>query len=60
MDDGRMYVEKRRNRGYLGFDSSALPSRDLQDRHQLRCELDLNRWNLRIWGVAASGFLTDS
>ncbi|KAK4128338.1 MFS general substrate transporter [Parathielavia appendiculata] len=31
-----------------------------QDRHQLRYELDLNSWNLRIWGVAASGFLTDS
>ncbi|KAK7757827.1 hypothetical protein SLS62_000205 [Diatrype stigma] len=30
------------------------------DRHQLRCELDLNGWNLRIWAVAASGFLTDS
>jgi MFS transporter, PHS family, inorganic phosphate transporter len=26
----------------------------------LRYELDLNSWNLRIWGVAASGFLTDS
>jgi PHS family inorganic phosphate transporter-like MFS transporter len=32
----------------------------LQDRHQLRYELDLNAWNFRIWGVAASGFLTDS
>ncbi|KAH8889537.1 MFS general substrate transporter [Thozetella sp. PMI_491] len=52
--------EVRRNRGYLGFDSSALPPRDRQDRHQLRYELDLNSWNLRIWGVAASGFLTDS
>ena len=31
-----------------------------QDRRQLRYELDLNSWNLRIWGVAASGFLTDS
>lgn len=31
-----------------------------QDRQQLRYELDLNSWNLRIWGVAASGFLTDS
>ncbi|KAK3362868.1 major facilitator superfamily domain-containing protein [Lasiosphaeria hispida] len=31
-----------------------------QERHQLRYELDLNSWNLRIWGVAASGFLTDS
>ncbi|SPN97811.1 related to high-affinity phosphate permease, phosphate-repressible [Cephalotrichum gorgonifer] len=30
------------------------------DRRQLRYELDLNSWNLRIWGVAASGFLTDS
>ncbi|AEO65748.1 uncharacterized protein THITE_161754 [Thermothielavioides terrestris NRRL 8126] len=30
------------------------------DRQQLRYELDLNSWNLRIWGVAASGFLTDS
>lgn len=32
----------------------------LQDRRQLRYELDLNSWNLRIWMVAASGFLTDS
>jgi hypothetical protein len=32
----------------------------VQDRDQLRYELDLNSWNLRIWGVAASGFLTDS
>ncbi|KAH6610911.1 hypothetical protein Trco_000931 [Trichoderma cornu-damae] len=50
----------RRNRGFLGADSSALSSQDLQDRHQLRYELDLNSWNFRIWGVAASGFLTDS
>ncbi|KAK5987635.1 Repressible high-affinity phosphate permease [Cladobotryum mycophilum] len=50
----------RTNRGFLGADSSALPSRDVQDRQQLRYELDLNSWNLRIWGVAASGFLTDS
>ncbi|ATY62210.1 phosphate transporter [Cordyceps militaris CM01] len=49
-----------RNRGFLGADSSALPAQDLQDRHQLRYELDLNSWNFRIWGVAASGFLTDS
>ncbi|OAA79985.1 phosphate transporter [Akanthomyces lecanii RCEF 1005] len=49
-----------RNRGFLGADSSALPTQDLQDRHQLRYELDLNSWNFRIWGVAASGFLTDS
>ncbi|KAL2256682.1 hypothetical protein VTK26DRAFT_1308 [Humicola hyalothermophila] len=52
--------EKQKNRGYLGNDSSALPPRDRQDRQQLRYELDLNSWNLRIWGVAASGFLTDS
>lgn len=52
-------VEKK-NRGFLGYDSSALPPRDRQDRRQLRYELDLNSWNLRIWGVAASGFLTDS
>lgn len=52
--------EKKRNRGYLGHDSSALSPRDRQDRQQLRYELDLNSWNLRIWGVAASGFLTDS
>ncbi|KAK3906202.1 major facilitator superfamily domain-containing protein [Staphylotrichum tortipilum] len=52
--------EKKRNRGYLGYDSSALPPRDRLDRQQLRYELDLNSWNLRIWGVAASGFLTDS
>ncbi|KAF7518890.1 hypothetical protein G7054_g13297 [Neopestalotiopsis clavispora] len=58
--DGELYPEVRRNRGFLGFDSSALPARDLQDRRQLRYELDLNSWNLRIWGVAASGFLTDS
>ncbi|GJC86884.1 inorganic phosphate transporter PHO84 [Colletotrichum liriopes] len=50
----------RRNRGFLGSDSSALSARDRQDRDQLRYELDLNSWNLRIWGVAASGFLTDS
>ncbi|KAF7548367.1 hypothetical protein G7Z17_g7104 [Cylindrodendrum hubeiense] len=50
----------RPNRGFLGSDSSALPSQDAQDRQQLRYELDLNSWNLRIWGVAASGFLTDS
>ncbi|KAJ0273773.1 hypothetical protein COL940_009682 [Colletotrichum noveboracense] len=50
----------RRNRGFLGSNSSALPPRDDQDRRQLRYELDLNSWNLRIWGVAASGFLTDS
>ncbi|KFA61649.1 hypothetical protein S40285_08196 [Stachybotrys chlorohalonatus IBT 40285] len=49
-----------RNRGFLGSDSSALSSQDRQDRQQLRYELDLNSWNLRIWGVAASGFLTDS
>lgn len=49
-----------RNRGFLGPDSSALSSQDLQDRSQLRYELDLNSWNFRIWGVAASGFLTDS
>ncbi|KAK4197464.1 putative inorganic phosphate transporter [Triangularia verruculosa] len=59
---GRMYPdpERKRNRGYLGEDSSGLPPRNLQDRQQLRYELDLNSWNLRIWGVAASGFLTDS
>ncbi|KAK4659771.1 hypothetical protein QC762_113820 [Podospora pseudocomata] len=59
---GRMYPdpERKRNRGYLDEDSSGLPPRDLQDRQQLRYELDLNSWNLRIWGVAASGFLTDS
>lgn len=60
MDDEELRSEKRRNRGFLGYDSSALPARDLQDRRQLRYELDLNDWNLRIWGVAASGFLTDS
>lgn len=32
----------------------------MQDRRQLRFELDLNSWNFRVWGVAASGFLTDS
>ncbi|CAK7203955.1 hypothetical protein SEUCBS139899_006705 [Sporothrix eucalyptigena] len=52
--------ERRRNRGFLGSDSSALSPQDRQDRSQLRYELDLNSWNLRIWGVAASGFLTDS
>ncbi|KAG6026618.1 hypothetical protein E4U41_001227 [Claviceps citrina] len=51
---------RRRNRGFLGADSSALPAQDKQDRNQLRYELDLNSWNFRIWGVAASGFLTDS
>ncbi|KAH7026334.1 inorganic phosphate transporter [Microdochium trichocladiopsis] len=60
MDDGVFEAEKRRNRGFLGFDSAALSARDAQDRRQLRYELDLNSWNLRIWGVAASGFLTDS
>ncbi|KAL2199699.1 major facilitator superfamily domain-containing protein [Corynascus similis CBS 632.67] len=39
-----------------GIDQTAGTS----DRQQLRYELDLNSWNLRIWGVAASGFLTDS
>lgn len=89
--------ERRRNRGFLGSDSSALSAREKQasqsnahplihcsargrrrkrphehrltltalgavsqERQQLRYELDLNSWNLRIWGVAASGFLTDS
>ncbi|PSR90435.1 major facilitator superfamily domain-containing protein [Coniella lustricola] len=51
---------ERKNRGFLGHDSSALSASDRQDRRQLRYELDLNSWNLRIWGVAASGFLTDS
>lgn len=51
---------RRKNRGFLGSDSSALPAQDEQDRNQLRYELDLNSWNFRIWGVAASGFLTDS
>ncbi|KAK2014041.1 phosphate transporter [Colletotrichum eremochloae] len=46
----------RRNRGVLGSDSSALSARD----RQLQYELDLNSWNLRIWGVAASGYLADS
>jgi len=31
-----------------------------QDRHQLRSEIDLNSWNLRLWAIAASGFLTGS
>ncbi|KAK0383279.1 hypothetical protein NLU13_9192 [Sarocladium strictum] len=53
-------TSRRRNRGFLGSDSSALSAEDAQDRNQLRYELDLNSWNLRIWGVAASGFLTDS
>lgn len=52
-------VEKK-NRGFLGHDSAVLPPRERQARNQLRYELDLNSWNLRIWGVAASGFLTDS
>ncbi|KAH7369103.1 major facilitator superfamily domain-containing protein [Plectosphaerella cucumerina] len=56
----RGFSRRKRNRGYLGHDASALPAQDLQDRDQLRYELDLNSWNLRIWGVAASGFLTDS
>ncbi|KAF5018594.1 hypothetical protein F66182_9423 [Fusarium sp. NRRL 66182] len=50
----------RQSRGFLGSDSSALPAQDAQDRQQLRYELDLNSWNFRIWGVCASGFLTDS
>ncbi|KKA26031.1 hypothetical protein TD95_000328 [Thielaviopsis punctulata] len=49
-----------RNRGFLGADLEHLSRQDKQDRDQLRMELDLNSWNLRIWGVAASGFLTDS
>ncbi len=44
----------------LGSDLRGQLSLILQDRHQLRYELDLNSWNFRIWGVAASGFLTDS
>lgn len=51
---------ERQNRGFLGHDSSALPPRERQARQQLRYELDLNSWNLRIWAVAASGFFTDS
>ncbi|KAK4162088.1 putative inorganic phosphate transporter [Cladorrhinum sp. PSN259] len=52
--------ERKQNRGYLGEYSEALSSSDRQARDQLRYQLDLNSWNLRIWGVAASGFLTDS
>ncbi|KAK4226943.1 repressible high-affinity phosphate permease [Podospora fimiseda] len=52
--------ERKQNRGYLGEYSEALSQRDRQARDQLRYQLDLNSWNLRIWGVAASGFLTDS
>ncbi|PHH59760.1 hypothetical protein CDD81_2598 [Ophiocordyceps australis] len=51
---------RRLNRGFLGSDSAALSPQLAQQRRQLRCELDLNSWNMRIWGVAASGFLTDS
>jgi MFS transporter, PHS family, inorganic phosphate transporter len=32
----------------------------LQSLRQLRYEIDLNSWNLRLWAVAASGFLTGS
>lgn len=51
---------RRRNRGYLGADSSALSPQDRQDRRELRYQLDLNSFNFRIWVITASGFLTDS
>ncbi|KAH8747618.1 major facilitator superfamily domain-containing protein [Diaporthe sp. PMI_573] len=50
----------RKNRGFLGSDGSGLSQHDKANRRQLRYEIDLNSWNLRIWMVAASGFLTDS
>ncbi|ELQ37879.1 hypothetical protein OOU_Y34scaffold00567g26 [Pyricularia oryzae Y34] len=50
----------RRNRGFLGADSSALSPQDRQDRRQLRYQLDLNSFNARIFIITASGFLTDS
>lgn len=53
-------VRDRKNRGFLGHDSSGLtPDEDI-DRQQLRFGINLNAWNLRIWAVAASGFLTGS
>ncbi|EJT81335.1 hypothetical protein GGTG_01318 [Gaeumannomyces tritici R3-111a-1] len=51
---------RRKNRGYLGADSSALSPQDRQDRRELRYQLDLNSFNFRIWVITASGFLTDS
>jgi hypothetical protein len=48
------------NLGVLGRRQVSYFRHFFQDRRQLRYELDLNSWNLRIWGVAASGFLTDS
>ncbi|OIW32810.1 MFS general substrate transporter [Coniochaeta ligniaria NRRL 30616] len=53
-------VRDRKNRGFLGHDSSALTHEEDIDRQQLRFGIDLNQWNLRIWAVAASGFLTGS
>ncbi|KAK3311332.1 major facilitator superfamily domain-containing protein [Chaetomium strumarium] len=50
------YREAIHNHGIAKCSQSAAQA----DRQQLRYELDLNSWNLRIWGVAASGFLTDS
>jgi PHS family inorganic phosphate transporter-like MFS transporter len=54
------YGRRRKNLGFLGHDSSALTPQQQQERRQLRYELDLNSFNWKIWGVAASGFLTDS
>jgi len=53
-------VRGRKNRGFLGHDSSALSQEEDVDRQQLRFGINLNAWNLRIWAVAASGFLTGS
>ena len=51
------YADRRKKKGNL---TDKFLDTTLQERQQLRYELDLNSWNLRIWGVAASGFLTDS
>ncbi|KAK0622653.1 major facilitator superfamily domain-containing protein [Immersiella caudata] len=54
------FIRRRKNRGFLGHDSSALTPEEEIDRQQLRFGINLNSWNLRIWAVAASGFLTGS
>ncbi|TLS27638.1 hypothetical protein PpBr36_05216, partial [Pyricularia pennisetigena] len=58
--NGTFAGPQRRNRGFLGADSSALSPQDRQDRRQLRYQLDLNSFNARVFIITASGFLTDS
>ena len=64
------------NRGFLGPNAEVLTDQEqavggigslvvytltlAKDRDRLRERIDLNAFNLRIWAVNASGFLTDS